>query len=460
MEAELLREMIADREARMEKVRQTQLQLQVQEERLRKELSEATDVASQQMIQQQTERTELLHDQQAIVTQLEHQNQRLQRQSESLQEYVDLVVVDSQQQGKKGRGSSGIQPHDTSNVTRLQAQLCKAMHSVSITDRQRELIETSYQTLTKWQKEVMAQQAEEQAHLERAILNDLMAQDNEVRMVENEWKGKLNIILEEMEAIREQLADYEDSDDDKDEDEDDDGGGNRETDEENDDDDEEELDEEEKAAKEEMMKILQDRRAEIKKLEAVIEEQEEQMEELQHAQKQASVAEATAAAAAVQNAIAATEANAIRHDNDDSSSISSQQLPMPQEAPPPPPMPKEAPPPPPVVDEMEARLQQVMASMGEDGENDVKVDDVDEMDLLRLAQSRLTGGPTAAAAQGEDEEESEEDDDEESETETSHNLDESEFSESHPSQKEEKGQEKEEYDPTEKKEDPICEASS
>jgi len=112
------------------------------------------------------------------------------------------------------------------------------------------------------------------------------------------------------------------------------------------------------------------------------------------------------------------------------------------------------------VDEMAERLQQVMASS-----SNAKVDDVDEMDLLKLAQSRITcGGDTGGGEEDDDEDEGDEGDegDESEEEETSYDEDDSEAVDDSEAAREAsesgKAAEEEEYDPTEKKEDPMVEA--
>ena len=402
MEAELLRGMISDRDDRIANIKRKQEALNAKEERLKDELSEAAETNSSQIIAQQTEKTALFHDEQGIMHQLINLHQHLQRQGESLNEFVMYI----QQNGE-------IPANDTQNLMRLQAQLCKAMHSMSIVDRQHNLQKEHVEKSLKFLKEELAKQSEDKAHLERSILNKLMEKDSEVRGVENELKKELDVTLKEMSAIRDQLEDSDEEDED----------GPKEDEEEAEE--EEELDEEEKAAKEEMMKLLQQRREEIEKLEKDIEAREELIEELQIRAGEEPSDESPR--------ISATTKKQVADDKEDQVEAPKNDSPKKEEK-------KEEP-----VDEMAARLQQVMASA-----STAKVDDVDEMDLLKLAQSRLTGGGDTG-----DDDHEEEDSDEEEETET--DFDEDDVDADVAETAKTKGGD-DDYDPTEKKEDPMVES--
>lgn len=405
-----MRGMIDDRDARILRIKRKQEELLIKEERLKDELSQAAEENSNQIIAQQTEKTAMFHEEQGVLHQLDNLHTHLQRQGDSLNEYSMYI----QQNGD-------INAADRQNVMRLQAQLCKAMHSMSIINRQVELRKEQHDKLLKQLKEALAKQSEEKAHLERSILNDLMGRDTEVRTVENKFKGELDVIIREMSALREQMDDDESDAETKDTDDldlDDKGE------EEEDEGEEEEQDEEERAAKEELMKIIQKHREEIERLEKEIEEREELIEELKYRVGEEPPPE-------------------------DSPEVSNKTKKQVKEEPP-----KEEQPPPKKdepVDEMAARLQQVMASAET---SDAKVDDVDEVDLLKLAQSRLTGGGDAGG-DDDDDDDDEEEESEEEETETDFDEDDSgRVDESETPPDANKGEE-EEYDPTEKKEDPT-----
>mmetsp|Transcript_8415 Transcript_8415/g.16264 ORF Transcript_8415/g.16264 Transcript_8415/m.16264 type:complete len:404 (-) Transcript_8415:84-1295(-) len=403
MEAELLRGMIVDRDTRIANIERKQEELLKKEERLKDELVEAAETNSSQIIAQQTEKTALYHDQQGVLHSLANLHSHLQRQGDSLNEYSLYL----QQNGD-------ISANDAQNVMRLQAQLCKAMHSVSIVDRQHEILMAQNEKLLKFQKEELAKRSEDKARIEQSILNDLVVRDTELRGVENKLKDELDEIYKEINSIREQIEDS-DSEDDEEND-----GEPREDEEEEE---EEELDEEEKAAKEEMMKLLQERKAEIERLEKEIEEREELIEELQmRAGEEPPPEDSPKVSMPAKKEVVQEE-------------VKEKESPKKEEK-------KEEP-----VDEMAARLQQVMASA-----KDAKVDEVDEMDLLKLAQSRLTGGGDAGGGDGEDEEDSEDEDSEFDES-FSEAVDDSEAAGELSAKVEE-----EEYDPTEKKEDPIVES--
>lgn len=156
------------------------------------------------------------------------------------------------------------------------------MHTLGILDRQVELTKLHAEELSKMCKDKIAQVTNQSTQKELELMNALVVKDTELRAVENAFKEKLDVIFQDISAIREQLGDSDDEEEDEEEDDD-----NRRKDKEPDnqgepeDDDDEEEDPEEKEAKEELMKMLQERREKIRKLEKEIEEQEETIAELE-----------------------------------------------------------------------------------------------------------------------------------------------------------------------------------
>lgn len=151
---------------------------------------------------------------------------------------------------------------DTAYVMRMQAQLCKAMHSMGILNHQFELAKKHFESVSKLLKDNLATLTEEKSRVELELMNDLMKADTLKREVENDLMSRMDDIQTQMAAEERQIEENENED----------GSGAQ---------DEEELDQEEKEAKEEWMQMLRERRLEIDRLEKAIEAQSEEIEELE-----------------------------------------------------------------------------------------------------------------------------------------------------------------------------------
>ena len=248
MEAELLRDMIADREQRIATVKRKTDQLNEKEIRMSKELEEVGQQNMESQIHLQTEKTRLLHSRQTSLQQLEAMQRDLRQQGSSLQAYAGAVRQEQ-------IGDSGF-------VMRMQAQLCKAMHSLGIVDHQLELAKNHSEELIKMQKDALAAMEEEKTRTELQLMNELMKTDTERRNIESDFNARLGEIKKDMNAVEDQLENSDEED-------------------ETEEDDEEEEDEEEKEAKEELMKMLQERKEEIQRLERLTAQQVETIQELE-----------------------------------------------------------------------------------------------------------------------------------------------------------------------------------
>ena len=267
MEAELLRGMVSDREQRIVNIKRKTAEQKEKELRLSKELEEVSAAKMETEIQLQTTKTRLLHSRQQAFQQLEAMQRDLQQQGSSLQSYAGAVK--QQQKDQSSAVGGGV---DTSYVMRMQAQLCKAMHSLGIGDHQMELAKAHADALIKMQRDAVAAVREEKSQVELELMNELMKRDTEHRTLENQLKARLDEIRKDVEAVNEQLENSDSEDDDGEKDGDDEQESE-----------EEEEDEEEKEMKEELMKLLQERKEEIQRLEK---ENEEQLETLQELEEQ------------------------------------------------------------------------------------------------------------------------------------------------------------------------------
>lgn len=336
-EAEILRTMINDRDQRIATIKRKQEEEKKKEMRLLQELDDVNMETNRLKIEHQTSKTRLLHAHQTATSKLQGVQRDLQHQSNSLTNFADVV---SQQKN--------IDASDAKFVMRMQAQLCKAMHSMGILDHQMEVVKEQSEDLVKLQKDAVAATTQEKAQLEMSLLNDLMKTDTEKREIESRLGGELDDIFKEISAINEQLDDSDSETDEADAEEEE----------------PEELDEEEKAAKEEAFKLLQSHREKIEALEAENEEKAEIIEELQ--------------------------AQLAEFGPDDAGPTSPTPLPVPGSSL----VAREEKPAEPEVDPndiMAVAAARARAAQSDDDDSDVE--EIDELDLLKLAQSRMNGPP-------------------------------------------------------------------
>ena len=147
---------------------------------------------------------------------------------------------------------------DSSYVLRMQAQLCKAMHSMGMLDAQLAMIETVSTDRQKYLKEVVTRTTEEKSHVELQLMNGLIMGGDALREVEEKHRAMVDEFTADKDALLEKIERQQDKDDDDDEEE-------------------EEDDEEEKA---ELQEILDQGREELERLEKENKEELNTLEEL------------------------------------------------------------------------------------------------------------------------------------------------------------------------------------
>mmetsp|Transcript_5294 Transcript_5294/g.14874 ORF Transcript_5294/g.14874 Transcript_5294/m.14874 type:complete len:391 (+) Transcript_5294:157-1329(+) len=372
MEAELLREMITDRDRRIVLVRQKTHDLDNKEQRLLDDLDEATEASARENITYETEKSQLVQQYQQAQEQLTHMQQDMQNQASSLRSYASQALhADSEA------------TIDSNYVMRMQAQLCKAMHSMGILDHQLTVAQEHAEAMTKLLKEAMTVQREAKAQLELSLLNDLMMADNERREKEAEIKKEYDSVrkqVKQMEReIRENEAESDDDDDNEEEDK-----------KENDEDDTEREDDEEANAKKEMVQLLDQRKQQIKEIETKLDEQEKYLDKLRSERK-----EDDAVIPETESRPAKEETPEPEDDDDDDDDSQDEE------------------------DEEETQQRQAMderlKQLTENAKLDEVEENVDEMDLLAMVQNRLAGGNDAANEEDEDDEDSDEEEDSEEE---------------------------------------------
>jgi chromosome segregation ATPase len=240
MEEQILLEMISDRDKRMATIRRKILEQQTKQDRLRVELEQVTAQLSDEQYEQQAVRIALQHAHEHACLRLETLVRDLRQQGASLLPYAAVP--------KKAADPS------PGHVMQMQAQLCKAMHSMGITDHQFKIAKMQSDQFIKMNRDELTALTEEKTKIELELMNELMKEDTEKRRVEAELLKQLDAIQKDVQAIQEQLEENEESENDDEADDDE----PKET---------EEDDQEMKDAKQELMKMLQKQREKIHNLE-------------------------------------------------------------------------------------------------------------------------------------------------------------------------------------------------
>lgn len=147
--------------------------------------------------------------------------------------------------------------NDSSYVLRMQAQLCKAMHSMGMMETQLQLTTQQQDAFQKSLRDVITGMVEEKSHIELQLMNDLVLMDNDRREVEQKVKAQAEAFIKEKDVLMEKMERQNEDNSENEE--------------------QEEDDEEEK---EELQEILTQGREEMQRLEQENKEQLETLEEL------------------------------------------------------------------------------------------------------------------------------------------------------------------------------------
>lgn len=241
MEEEILQEMIRDRETQIKLVH-TKLDLTATKvDRLRETLQVVRNDYSKQRVEHtlNLERLILAHSRakEDLKQSLETLDMRKQQSPAQLHLYNEIMkAVTTPVDG------------DSSYVLRMQAQLCKAMHSMGMLEVQLVMIQNGSVERQKHLKEVITKTMDEKSQVELKIMNGLILGGDALREVEEKHREMVADFSKQKDALLEKIEKQKE----KDEDDDTDGA-------------EEEDDEEEK---EELKEILSQGKEEIERMEA------------------------------------------------------------------------------------------------------------------------------------------------------------------------------------------------
>mmetsp|Transcript_7853 Transcript_7853/g.19594 ORF Transcript_7853/g.19594 Transcript_7853/m.19594 type:complete len:312 (-) Transcript_7853:163-1098(-) len=270
MEEELLMDMIRDRESQIKKIEKKIEDQGKKMESLAQQKKEIENNATTEM----AERREVLEK-----TRL--QFDKLMQQYQQSKDSLDMKKQQQQQQQQQSRNSinaaapaglhlyyeimkavSTPESTDSSYVIRMQAQLCKAMHSMGMMETQLQLTKQHTETYKKYVKDSITNMVEEKSQIELKFMNELVLADVDRREVETKRNEMSEAFITEKDELMEKIERQRLKDE---EDENGEGG------------DDDEDDEEEK---EELKEILEQGKEEIDRLEQENQKEAEKLEEL------------------------------------------------------------------------------------------------------------------------------------------------------------------------------------
>lgn len=246
MEEELLQEMIRDRESQLEMIRRKMDQQGKKLERTKDQLEDAKKKYQAGNMERQMEIEGLVNHHSKLVSQYREARESLdmkkQQQGPQLHLYNEIMKSLTSQE----------EAQDSSYVTRMQAQLCKAMHSMGMVETQLAMSTSQTETLQKVLKEEKSSMVDEKTQVELKLMNDLVAADNVRREVETKVKEQAESFTAEKDALVERIEQQQEEPPEEDDDEE----------------------------KEELMEILGEGREEITRMEQENKTELEKLEEL------------------------------------------------------------------------------------------------------------------------------------------------------------------------------------
>merc|ERR1719253_2341083 len=93
---------------------------------------------------------------------------------------------------------------ESSYVIRLQAQLCRAMHSLGVMESQLALVKENCSSLIKFMKEDLSHMVDDRTRREIELMNGLAKVDNEKRVMAEDMKAKMTEKEELLDQVREE----------------------------------------------------------------------------------------------------------------------------------------------------------------------------------------------------------------------------------------------------------------
>mmetsp|Transcript_18739 Transcript_18739/g.33913 ORF Transcript_18739/g.33913 Transcript_18739/m.33913 type:complete len:333 (-) Transcript_18739:88-1086(-) len=179
MEEALLKEMVSERDKKI-----AQLRVAVDEHNAKlfakqRELEKVQDESSEAKLQYRRAIASLVKKRDEGLHKIQKVEKEVRNQNGSLHVYADILK------------EAAPESVDSSYVVRMQAQLCKAMHSMGILEHQLAIVNSISSEVVKSQKEAITSVVDEKSAMELEVMNELMAIDDARREIEGECKAKL-----------------------------------------------------------------------------------------------------------------------------------------------------------------------------------------------------------------------------------------------------------------------------
>eukprot|EP00980_Cylindrotheca_fusiformis_P008256 scaffold1736_cov127-Cylindrotheca_fusiformis.AAC.70 len=233
MEEELLEQMIRDREIQLNMIRKKMEDQSQKLERLRTSLDDTKKKYAANHLEQQMEVETLLQRRSKLLLQYKEAKEALdmkkQQQGPQLHIYNEIMKSLNAPENNNNNNNNDApdsrqqQPQqDSSYVTRMQAQLCKAMHSMGMVETQLAMNKSQVEGLQKFLRESKTSLLEEKTQVELKLMNDLVGADNlrkevaeKVQKQTEEFTKQKDALIEKMELQKEhENSDGEPEDDD------------------------------------------------------------------------------------------------------------------------------------------------------------------------------------------------------------------------------------------------------
>jgi hypothetical protein len=213
MEEELLQDMIRDREKALKMIQKKLLHQSEKMEKTKSQLAEIQNGSDAHMAEQQME--------------IETLGQRRTKLLQQYREAKEALDMKKQHQGgaqlhlynEVMKSVAAPESRDSSYVMRMQAQLCKAMHSMGMVETQFAMATHESESIQKYLKEIFTGSVEEKSQVELKLMNDLMIEDTSRRNVEQKHTALMDAFTKKrdtmLDRIETQKEDPPEEDDDE-----------------------------------------------------------------------------------------------------------------------------------------------------------------------------------------------------------------------------------------------------
>jgi ElaB/YqjD/DUF883 family membrane-anchored ribosome-binding protein len=199
-EEELLGQMIYDREKRITLIQRKMDDQTRKMAQARQDILEISQQLEESSVQQELEKGQLIQRHARLVQQLLEQRDSLdmkkQQQGTALHMYTEVM-----------KSVASPESRDSSYVMRMQAQLCKAMHSMGMVESQLALATKHSDQLSRFLKENFTKTVEEKSQVELKFMNELIMEDIDRKEWEDKNKELMDNFFNEKDALEKRIED-------------------------------------------------------------------------------------------------------------------------------------------------------------------------------------------------------------------------------------------------------------